>query len=101
MQFIESPGLKHYYAASNVERALRFHALSEIAIQIGACERDDQREVRVNAVKPIDRIKAAPGVKRNKQVDVFAAVILKDDCPMSNLSKNLRPAKRCDSIAGT
>ena len=99
-EFIESPRLKRNYSGSNVERTLRFHALSEITIQIGACERDDQRQARAGAVEPIDRIKAAPGVKRNKKIDFFAAVIVKDDCLMSNLSKNPRPAKRCDLIAG-
>ena len=101
VKFIESPRLKNDDTSSNVERALRLHALSKITIQVGACECDDQWEVRVSPVEPIDRLEAAPGVKRNKEVDLFAAVTLKYDRPMPNLFKNLCPAKGCDLIAGT
>lgn len=63
-----------------------------IAIKIRAGEHDDQWQLGVTLVEPLNGVGATTGVKRDQDIARFGIVVLIDSYPMAELLQHGRPA---------
>jgi hypothetical protein len=77
-QLVEGFWLENDNARRKVERTLRAAALPEVAIEIGAGERDNQRPISVTAPEARYRRIAAPRVERDQEIQRLSVVLLLD-----------------------
>ena len=75
-QFRYPHRLENNQAGCHVERSLGFSIVSDVPIEIGSGQHDDQRQVRMHLVEAPNGIKAPSGVKRNHKIASLAIVAL-------------------------
>jgi hypothetical protein len=98
-QIVESFRLKRNNARGQFKRFARLFAMFEVAVEVCPGESDDERFVRMQAVKSADRRIATARMQRYEQIVCAVFVDLGDGDFMTKSLENARPSKRCYAVA--